>query len=270
MPASGEWFFAARLRSPQPGGSISVYEPGAQLEETTVASTGGTVAQIRVELEDHTAGVGDDPVVNLNLWPAQGNFTVNTGTDVITTGSDHGRVVGDVVTFTSTGTLPSGLSAGTDYYVVEAAASNTMKVSTTPGGTAVDITTAGSGTHSWRGYGQIAPTYEYGGGTSNVAAAENLDGEDNDFDLIRGIHAKLSRNDPDTAAASAQVIVELGDPADKMAYVYIPLAFDIDDETDSVGGVIIPSGVAFSPAYPLKITIVASDNAQLLLSLQGT
>ena len=86
MPAEGHILAEVRLRSPQPQGSISVYEPAQQLEETSIASTGGTVSQIRIELEDHTDGVGDDPQVNLAIYPAQGTCTADTGTDIITTG----------------------------------------------------------------------------------------------------------------------------------------------------------------------------------------
>lgn len=46
----------------------------------------------------------------------------------------------------SGGALPTGLSAETDYFVIESS-TNTFKLSTTSGGSAVDITGTGSGTH---------------------------------------------------------------------------------------------------------------------------
>lgn len=268
MSASGQWIIETRLRSPQPGGSTSVYEPGQQLEENTIESTGGTVAQIRVELEDHTADVGDDPVVRLLLCPAFGNFTANATTDIITTSAGHAQAVGNLITLSTTGTLPGGLSASV--YVQAVISATELKVSATPGGAAINITTTGSGTHAWRGYGQITSTTEYGSGTSNVITTDGLNGEDNDFDLIRGIHVKLSRNDQENAAASARVIVECGDATAKMGYVRIPLSFDIDDAIDTAAAVVIPAGVAFDPEFPLKITIVDAANAQLLIALQGT
>lgn len=268
MPASGHWIIATRLQSPQPPGSTSVHAPGQELEENTIDSTGGTVAQIRVELEDHTADVGDDPVVNLILFPASGNFTANATTDIITTSAPHGQAVNNRLSLSTTGTLPAGLSS--TLYVQDVVSTTELKVSATPGGTAINITTTGTGTHAWRGYGQISSTTEYGGGTSNVITTDGLDGEDNDFDLIRGLHVKLSRNDPDNAAASARVIVECGDSTARMGYVRNPLSFDIDDATDAAAAVVIPSGIAFDPAFPLKITIVDAANAQLLIALQGT
>jgi hypothetical protein len=74
-------------------------------------------------------------------------FTVVAGTDVVTSG---GRVFrdGERVQAQTTGTLPTGLSADTDYYVVSASATgDTFKLSATSGGSAIDITSAGSGTH---------------------------------------------------------------------------------------------------------------------------
>lgn len=72
-------------------------------------------------------------------------FTVNTSTDIITL---KGRTptTGERVRLTgSEGTLPGGLSLATDYYVIGASGS-TCQLSTTSGGAAVDITSAGSGT----------------------------------------------------------------------------------------------------------------------------
>jgi hypothetical protein len=71
---------------------------------------------------------------------------VNTTSNTITI-NNHGLTDGQVVQFSSTTTLPAGLSANTDYYVVNST-TNTFKVSTTFGGSAVDITSQGTGTHS--------------------------------------------------------------------------------------------------------------------------
>ncbi len=72
--------------------------------------------------------------------------TADAATDKILA-TAHGLSNGDVVIFSNSGgTLPGGLSANTAYYVVNAA-TNDFQVSTTEGGTAVDITDAGTGTH---------------------------------------------------------------------------------------------------------------------------
>lgn len=71
---------------------------------------------------------------------------VNTSTDVITiTGSNLN--VGQQVRFTTTGTLPGGLSLNIDYYVISPT-TNTFQVSATLNGSAVNLTTQGTGNHT--------------------------------------------------------------------------------------------------------------------------
>jgi hypothetical protein len=54
-----------------------------------------------------------------------------------------------MVVFTTTGTLPTGLTAGTTYYVISAGLSGSQfEVSATSGGTAINTSGAGSGTHT--------------------------------------------------------------------------------------------------------------------------
>ena len=72
-------------------------------------------------------------------------FTAAT-TDIITSAA-HGLIEGDLIQVSSSTTLPAGLSASTDYYVRDVT-TNTFKVSTTMGGSAVDITDTGTGTHT--------------------------------------------------------------------------------------------------------------------------
>lgn len=74
-------------------------------------------------------------------------FTAAT-TDIITTGAAHGYSLGDKLRVSSTGTLPGGLAANTDYYVVAILSTTTIKVSATPNGPVLDITSTGSGTHT--------------------------------------------------------------------------------------------------------------------------
>lgn len=77
---------------------------------------------------------------------AVGTFTVDTSTDIVTSAS-HGLSDGAIVHVASTTTLPTGLSANTVYYVISAT-SSTFKLSLTSGGSAIDISSTGSGTHS--------------------------------------------------------------------------------------------------------------------------
>lgn len=62
---------------------------------------------------------------------------------------DHGLAVGDRVRLTTTGTLPTGLAAGTDYYIIAAGLTeDAFQVSAAPGGAAVAFSGAQSGVHT--------------------------------------------------------------------------------------------------------------------------
>lgn len=88
----------------------------------------------------------NDPIPNTT--PSSFTFTATAATDILTTSSAHGLAVNDVIRVSTTGTLPAGLAANTDYNVISVPSTTTLKVSTTPGGTSVNITTTGSGTHT--------------------------------------------------------------------------------------------------------------------------
>ena len=87
----------------------------------------------------------DLPIFLVGAKPSAA-FTAAT-TDIITSNA-HGLSEGDCVTVSSTTTLPAGLSASTNYYVRDVT-TNTFKVSATKGGAVVDITDAGTGTHTY-------------------------------------------------------------------------------------------------------------------------
>lgn len=87
-------------------------------------------------------------------------FTANAGTDICTAPGDirtqaeidaQTAFLGAAVTFTTSGTLPAGLSLNTTYFLI-LVSNNTFKVATTYAnaiaGTAIDITDAGTGTHT--------------------------------------------------------------------------------------------------------------------------
>jgi hypothetical protein len=79
-------------------------------------------------------------------------FTAVVATDVATTVAPHGFATGDeVVIFTQSASPPAPLSVGSYYYAIVVNA-NDVKFATTPqnalAGTAIDITTTGSGLHA--------------------------------------------------------------------------------------------------------------------------
>ncbi len=75
--------------------------------------------------------------------------TANAGNDQLTFAQVHGLAVDAAIAFqNSGGGLPAGLSANTTYFVKTVPGTTTITVAATVGGSTIDITTAGTGTHS--------------------------------------------------------------------------------------------------------------------------
>jgi hypothetical protein len=93
----------------------------------------------------------------------------------VITWTSHPLVVGDKVSFETTGSLPTGLSTGTNYFVVSTPTGNTFTVSTTAGGSAVNTTGSQSGTHTCRhnpfGCGNGSTTFNLPDGRNRVMVA---------------------------------------------------------------------------------------------------
>jgi hypothetical protein len=91
----------------------------------------------------NVTGTGSRTLINTNT------FTANAGTDVITYTNDWKHLT--KVRFTSSGTLPAGLSLNTDYWLIRTGATTATVASSLANaiaGTPVDITDTGSGTHT--------------------------------------------------------------------------------------------------------------------------
>lgn len=73
--------------------------------------------------------------------------TISNAAPGVVTWTAHGLQAGEALVLTTTGSLPTGLTAGTTYYVL-APAANTFTLAATPGGAAINTSSAGSGTHT--------------------------------------------------------------------------------------------------------------------------
>lgn len=93
----------------------------------------------------YTAGIGERVLCDTDASMDSDTFTAATS-DVLTF-SSYTPADGDEFALTSSGTLPAGLSLATRYFAINSS-SNTCKLSLTRGGSAVDITGTGSGTHT--------------------------------------------------------------------------------------------------------------------------
>ncbi|TWI18990.1 hypothetical protein IQ15_07016 [Bradyrhizobium yuanmingense] len=74
--------------------------------------------------------------------------TISNASPGVVTLASHGFVANDPVVFSTSGSLPTGLTPGTTYYVKTVLTANTFTVSATAGGAAINTSSAGSGTHS--------------------------------------------------------------------------------------------------------------------------
>jgi len=99
-----------------------------------------------------------DSVALLNISAATARFrmtdsgsgatiTMTIATPCVVTDTGHTKVNGDMVRFSTTGALPTGLIADTTYYVI-GAATNIYNLSATSGGTAINTSGTQSGTHT--------------------------------------------------------------------------------------------------------------------------
>lgn len=86
----------------------------------------------RARLQDVTAGY---------------TVTMTIASPCVVTRTAHGLAANTPITFSTTGALPTGLTAGTIYFVLSPTA-NTFNVSATPGGAAINTSGSQSGTHS--------------------------------------------------------------------------------------------------------------------------
>ena len=85
--------------------------------------------------------------------------TMTIATPAVVTWTAHGLAANTAVTFSTTGALPTGLIAGTTYYVL-APTTNTFTVSATVGGAAIPTSGTQSGVHSCTTPSYLYPSYK--------------------------------------------------------------------------------------------------------------
>lgn len=92
----------------------------------------------------------NDPLDLLLGVDALHAFTVVAATDLFTSVA-HGLSASNIIQFSSTVALPTPLLPNTNYYVIASGlTADAFKVSTTLGGSTINITDTGTGIHSWR------------------------------------------------------------------------------------------------------------------------
>lgn len=146
------------------------------LDDGTARASIATVSQIQSNAVKFAAGAGTADAITATYSPvprlvdgmefyvrASGANTVTTPTfnpiglasavtitiasPGVVTQTAHGRYADDPVVFTTSGALPTGLTAGTVYYIL-APTTDTYTVAATPGGAAINTSGTQSGTHT--------------------------------------------------------------------------------------------------------------------------
>lgn len=114
----------------------------------------GATAQMKVRKSypatQNRAAYRDAPVITIGSTDPSvyaSSVTLTIASPAVFTAVSHHLLTNDVVKFTTTGALPTGLSAGTSYYVIYQTA-DTFNVSATKNGSAINTSGTQSGVHS--------------------------------------------------------------------------------------------------------------------------
>lgn len=108
----------------------------------------------------------DTAVVDVGFSTALANRTATVTMTIASPGvitwTNHGFRGGEPIVFTTTGALPTGLTPGTVYFVLAASiATDTFRVATSQGGTAINTSGSQSGTHTGTSTPTLPSNYNY-------------------------------------------------------------------------------------------------------------
>ncbi|MFA6051564.1 MAG: hypothetical protein WC762_03140 [Methylobacter sp.] len=115
-----------------------------------------------------------------------GNVTISIASPAVVTWANHGHVAGAGIVFSTTDALPTGLVAGTRYYVISTGlADGSFQLSATIGGAAINTSGSQSGTHSVTTPPALPANYTYyreiGSGLTDGAGQWTKIIQDGDF-----------------------------------------------------------------------------------------
>jgi hypothetical protein len=165
--------------------------------------------------------------------------------------TDQPYAVGDGLRFTTTGTLPAPLATATTYYVIKDADAKNYRLATSVAnayaGTAIDITSTGSGTHTctWHDYAPykangVIVTEGDGKEATLDDLAESMAGEavyGAQWELIAGVWTSPIMDLGDNDLAGQIEIVQADTPLDQLINsvrgTYIPAGKSVPQEFDN-------------------------------------
>ena len=144
-----------------------------------------------------------------------GNVTISIASPAVVTWDNHGHVAGAGIVFSTTGALPTGLVAGTRYYIISTGlASGSFQLSATIGGAAINTSGSQSGTHSVTTPPALPANYTYyreiGSGLTDGAAQWTKIIQDGDFFQYDVIPTMGTTTNQGTSALVEAAIVPKG------------------------------------------------------------
>ena len=156
---------------------------------------------------------GNGKLINTATTNKAGStITVTIATPGVITWTGHGLIAGSTFQLTTTGALPTGLSASTTYYVISTGlATDSFSFAATAGGSAINTTGTQSGTHTGWAF-TSGTTWLYRSDTGNwvplttlVAADQSPLPQEFDDLLVIGTNIRLcSRQGTSPSATSVQ------------------------------------------------------------------
>lgn len=169
-------------------------------------------------------------------------FTADATTNILTLSADHFYKVDSRVQLSTTDTLPAPLALDTTYYARDIT-TTTLKLSATEGGAAIDLTTAGTGTHTIYGATLVSARWRAAGGEELLSGATWQADPDNVPDL-EWVEAEVTLEGDGTESP----IVVAGNPR-TVFLPWMPMLLH-GDGTPLYGGVYIGGGGQANNLFP--------------------
>lgn len=128
--------------------------------------------------------------------------SISNASPAVFTRTAHGEAANDPIVLSTSGSLPTGLTVGTTYYIKTVLTADTFTVSAIPGGAAINTSSAGSGTHSITGiYSSLSSTAQWRfAQTGNLVFATQANSPLQVFDLSSDVAFSNSLGSPPQAA----------------------------------------------------------------------
>lgn len=148
-----------------------ILAPGDTLDAATIGHPGGSAYRLRInQLSAIIAGATARPQITIGRDPRP--VTITLASPGVFTSVAHRSYIGATVRFSTTGALPTGITAGTTYFIIAAGfTANTFQIATSVGGIAINTSVSQSGVHTMISGTQIWGTNVLPADTTNALSA---------------------------------------------------------------------------------------------------